>query len=83
MLKSVEGIYCDGKIDLLEQPDHIEAETRVIVTFLDAPAVELQDRGIDSTQAARLRAQFNTFADDWDSPEMHVYDNYDAAASSL
>lgn len=33
MLQSVEGIYKQGKIELLETPDNIE-ESRVIITFL-------------------------------------------------
>jgi len=32
MLKSVEGIFRDGKIELLEPPPQIE-EGRVVVTF--------------------------------------------------
>ena len=33
MLKSVEGIYKDGKVELLERPDDVQ-EARVLVTFL-------------------------------------------------
>ena len=33
MLQSVEGIYRNGKIELLETPSNLE-EARVIVTFL-------------------------------------------------
>ncbi len=35
MLKSVEGVYRDGKVELFETPDDLE-EARVIVTFLPA-----------------------------------------------
>ncbi len=30
-------------------------------------------------QAAEMRARLATFAADWDSPEMAIYDDYDAA----
>jgi len=49
------------------------------VTFLDSGAVDLRKRGIGKAQAKTLRAQLATFTEDWDSPEMSAYDNYDAA----
>ncbi len=33
-LLTVEGIYRDGKVELTEQPAHVEETTRVLVTFL-------------------------------------------------
>ena len=74
MLKSVEGIYQNGRIELAELPDDTE-ETRVIVTFL--PPVherQLRDYGIDETQAADLRARLHTFEEDWNRPDMDGYD---------
>jgi len=79
MLKSVEGVYRDGKIELTDLPEDVRDDTRVIVTFLDTNHVDLRERGIDEAQAAELRAQLGTFAEDWNSPEMAVYDDYDAA----
>ena len=74
MLKSVEGIYHDGKVELVE-PVPEEAEGRVIVTFLtDATPVNLAERGIDHEQASDLRRRLNAFAEDWQLPEMDVYD---------
>ncbi len=79
MLNTVEGIYRNGRIELKETPAEI-TEARVIVTFLplDQPAttngVNLRERGIDKTQAASLRARLSAFAEDWDRPEMEVYD---------
>jgi hypothetical protein len=32
-------------------------------------------------QAAKLRAKLQTFAEDWESEEMRIYDDYDAAKS--
>jgi hypothetical protein len=71
--KTVEGIYRDGKVELLETPSNIE-EARVIVTFLPDGAVNLSERGIDESQAASLRTRLGAFAEDWDLPEMRVYD---------
>jgi len=83
MLRSVEGVYRDGKIELTELPADVQDETRVIVTFLETNPIDLQTRGISETQAAELRAQLGTFAEEWDSPEMGLYDDYDAAKARL
>jgi hypothetical protein len=73
MLKSIEGIYRQGKIELLESPPS-ELEGKVIVTFLSAASVDLAERGIDERQAAELRQRLKPFGEDWDRPEMDVYD---------
>lgn len=85
MLQAVEGVYRNGKIELLEVPAASEG-MRVIVTFLDSSAdqavsvskpnlsIDLESRGISPEQAADLRSRLQTFAEDWDSPEMDVYD---------
>jgi hypothetical protein len=51
----------------------------VIVTFLAVSPFSLADLGISEAQAAQLRARLQSFAEDWDSPEMEIYDHYDAA----
>ena len=74
MLKSVEGIYRDGKVELWETPEDLD-EARVIVTFLPpAGDVDLRARGISEAQAADLRARLKAFAEDWERPEMAAYD---------
>ena len=83
MLTAIQGLYRNGKIILATVPSSVPEETPVIVTFLESNAVDLRARGIDETQAADLRARLATFAEDWESPEMAVYDNYDAAKASL
>jgi len=82
MLTAIQGIYRDGKIQLTEIPRNVDNDTPVIVTFLTSGTVSLAARGIDEEQAADLRARLTTFAEEWDSPEMDVYDNYDAAKSN-
>lgn len=78
MLTSIHGVYRKGKIELTQKPKNISDDTSVIVTFLDSKSVDLRERGINKTQARKLRAQLATFAEDWESPEMSAYDNYDA-----
>lgn len=83
MLISVEGVYRNGKIELREKPSNVNEEMRVIVTFVEPKLIDLRARGIDEAQAADLRARLATFADDWNSPEIDIYDNYDAAKANL
>lgn len=74
MVKSVEGIYRDGKVELMEPLAGAEG-SRVIVTWVQAPgSVDLRERGIDESQAADLRRRLASFAEDWDRPEMNAYD---------
>jgi hypothetical protein len=74
MLKSVEGIFRNGKVELLEPPPQTE-EAKVVVTFLPATRpLDLRDRGIDEEQAADLRARLGAIREDWNRPEMDVYD---------
>jgi hypothetical protein len=82
-LRSVEGVYRNGKVELAELPGDVPDETKVIVTFLAAQSLSLADRGISEAQAAELRARLQSFAEDWDSPEMGIYDHYDAAKPNL
>ncbi|MCX5643200.1 MAG: hypothetical protein NTZ17_00720 [Phycisphaerae bacterium] len=42
MLKSVEGVYRDGKIELTDLPDDVRDDTRVIVTFLETNHIDLR-----------------------------------------
>jgi len=74
MLKSIEGTYRGGRVELSERPDDLE-EARVIVTFLpNVKPQQLSDYGIDEAQAADLRARLRTFEEDWDRPDMEGYD---------
>ena len=74
MVKSVEGVYRNGKIELMEPIAEAEG-SRVIVTWVQpASSVDLRERGIDESQAADLRRRLARFAEDWDRPEMNAYD---------
>jgi antitoxin component of MazEF toxin-antitoxin module len=83
VLTSIRGIYRQGGVDLAEQPSAVPDETHVIVTFLEPGPIDLRERGIDATDAAELQSRLSTFAADWDSPEMSIYDHYDAAKAKL
>ncbi len=73
MLRSFEGVFRNGRVELQELPPS-DLEGKVIVTFLSTGSVDLAERGIDEAQAADLRQRLKTFAADWDRPEMDVYD---------
>ena len=66
--------YKDGKVELIEMPNCINT-ARVIVTFLSTTvSVDLPFCGINAEKAAHLRTRLQCFAQDWDQPEMEVYD---------
>ncbi len=74
MIPSVEGLYRNGKVELLEAAPSVE-EARVIVTFLPANGeVDLALRQISPEQAQNLRARLKAFEEDWLRPEMSAYD---------
>ncbi|MFN0106851.1 MAG: hypothetical protein ACKV2U_32760 [Bryobacteraceae bacterium] len=74
MVTSVEGVYRNGKVELMEPIAEAEG-SRVIVTWIrQASSVDLRERGIDESQAVDLRRRLATFAADWDRPEMNAYD---------
>ena len=83
MLITVEGIYRNGQVELVESPNNLLEGTRVIVTFLETKTIDLASQGIDKAQAAILRTSLATFAEDWNSPEMSIYDDYDAVKAKL
>ena len=76
MLTTIHGIYRSGRIELAEAPQNVREDTPVIVTFLTPAQIDLSARGIDERKAADLRASFATFVEDWESPEIDIYDNY-------
>jgi hypothetical protein len=74
MLKSVEGVYTNGRVELLEPMTDIK-ESAVIVTFLSGQKqCFLSEFGLDETHAAEIRARLSTFEEDWNRPDMDGYD---------
>ena len=82
MLTSVEGFYRNGRVELNENLHNIPEGALAIVTFVEHD-INLESQGIDREEAAAIRASLATFSDGWSSPEMTIYDNYDAAKSNL
>lgn len=80
MLTTVQGVYRKGKVVLKDNPSNIPDETPVIVTFLGGGGIDLRARGINEEEASLLRAQLASFAEEWDSAEMSIYDDYEAQA---
>lgn len=70
---TIEGTYKNGQIILAETPAEV-GESKVLVTFLETKEINLKERGIGEAQAAELRGKLNTIAEDWNRPEMDVYD---------
>ena len=83
MLRTVEGIFRNGRIELREAPGSAADGTPVLVTFLLPGPVNLGEQGIGPNAAAELRARLAAFAEEWESPEMDIYDDYDAALARL
>ena len=82
VLTSVEGVFRNGRVELVELPRDVREETPVIVTFIETGGIDLRSRGIDAAAAARLRGTLATFAEDWESPEMEIYDDFTSARAS-
>ena len=55
MLKTVEGIYRDGRVELTNLPENVGDRSSVLITFLDAGMV-------DPVQLRRLIDQLETIA---------------------
>ena len=83
MLLTFEGVFRNGRIELLSTPQEVREGEPVVVTFLRTGVTDLRNRGIDENQAASLRARLSTFVDDWESPEMDIYDDYDGNKAKL
>jgi len=79
MLTNMQGVYRKGRVVLRNNPTNIPDDTPVIVTFLESGTLDLRARGITKQLAQTLRAQLAAFAEEWESPEMSAYDDYDAA----
>lgn len=83
MITSVEGIYCNGRVELVESPNNVLEGARVIVTFVPSNTIDLASQGIDQAQAEVLRTSLGTFAEDWNNPQMSIYDDYNTAKANL
>lgn len=78
---TVEGIYKDGKIELLEKVSDV-GQAKVLITFLETGDIDLKTLGISENEAGELRAKFAAF-EDWNDPALDVYNDYDNSKSAL
>lgn len=51
--------------------------------FQSQRSVSLEDYNINAAKAAELRASLASFSEDWNQPQMDLYDNYDAAKAHI
>ena len=70
---TVEGVYSNGKVELSTIPPDLK-QARVLVTFIEPNEIDLSSRGINEEQAADLKRRLSAFAEEWNRPEMDVYD---------
>ena len=57
----------------------VHPEEPVFVTLSESPDLPLNTQEITPEQAQQLRHSLTSFAEEWNSPEMSIYDDYDAA----
>jgi hypothetical protein len=60
MLKTIEGIYRHGKVELTEVPKDVSDEKRVLVTFLEPQAVNLRGCSIEISSALKAAASLKS-----------------------
>lgn len=72
-LKSVDGVYRNGSIELASVPQGVVDDTAVIVTFLNVPLAAQPRDGEDAPQRPPRSAPRQEFAQGWQSPEMETY----------
>jgi hypothetical protein len=75
MLKAVQGVYRDGKVELLETPPDVK-EAKVVVTFLPAKGESRVDPPLTEEELDDLRFKLASWEDDWNAPGMEAYDDY-------
>jgi hypothetical protein len=83
MLTTIAGVYRKGRIELARQPSAMPDDTQVLVTFLTPKAVDLASERVTREDAEAIRSRLASFAEEWSSPEMSAYDNYDANRKQL
>jgi hypothetical protein len=76
MIQTVEGIFRNGKVELLEKPANID-EARVIVTFLPGAIGPEGGPSFTPEEEADLRGKLAAWEEDWNAPGMEAYDDYE------
>jgi hypothetical protein len=76
MIQSVEGVFRNGKVELLEEPANI-CEARVIVTFLPDAIGPAGGPCFSHEEVDDLRGKLAAWEVDWNAPGMEAYDDYE------
>jgi hypothetical protein len=76
MIQTVEGIFRNGKVELLENPSNVH-EARVIVTFLPASMGPEGGPSFTPEEVEDLRGKLAAWEEDWNAPGMEAYDDYE------
>lgn len=91
ILEKVHSLDDEQQKQVLEFVENLEQNVRREEASLSSSGMEngkkdevdLRERGISPERAADLRSPLSTFAQDWNDPEMDIYDNYDQAFAAL
>ncbi len=81
---SLESAIVSALLDIQKagfDADHVHIKPKIVLGTVGS--IDLRERGIDEAQAAEMRARLASFAEDWESPEVSVYDNYDEEKAKL
>ena len=76
MIQTVKGIFRDGKVELLAEPENIR-EARVIVTFLPGDLSQHGEPAFTPEELADLHGKLDAWQEDWNAPGMEAYDEYE------
>jgi len=61
-------------VDFLSEKQHIKQQSENGLNGEKTGSVNLRELGISEEEAAKQRAVLASFAEDWERPEMEVYD---------
>ena len=77
------GVFRNGRVEFPELPEGVPDETDAVVTFVSKDATELERLGITRGQAEEFRFGLGAGIEDWNSPEMDIYNDYDRYKAEL
>lgn len=76
MIQTLDGIFRNGKVELLEEPKDVR-EARVIVTFLPNANEPAGGPSFSPDELAELRGKLAVWEEDWNAPGMEAYNDYE------
>ncbi len=77
-IETTGTVDAEGRLHLDAPVSALGAGPVRVLLLFEGEAHDLRARGINADVAAELRARLAPFAEDWNSPEMAIYDDYDA-----